>query len=112
MNKYLELLPEVGVVIFNNEALREDLGITNEEIAFMAGLRYFQFHEPARMVKDGIKQKESILLDPICIALYDFYYGAKIAISRGVEFDGTESKMRMAKSIFQKYSPETYIHCF
>lgn len=112
MNKYLELIPELDVKIFNSKALKEDLGITDEEIFFMTGLMFFPFNESVPTIKKGILQKKTILLDPICVALYDYYHGAEILLSRNVVRVDTEKKMKMAKSIFRKYSPENFIHCF
>jgi hypothetical protein len=108
---YLELLP-FGMKAFRTRALYDDFGITTEEVFFMSGLEFYSYSEMAPIVIKGVKQKEGILLDPICIALYDFYYGAKMALSQGFEFGDTEKKMEMAKMIFKKYNPEKFKLCF
>lgn len=111
ITKYLQLLP-FGMKAFDTKALHDDFGITPEEVLFMSGLEFFPFNEPVPIVKKGIKQRQVVVLDPICIALYDFYYGAKLALSRGIDFGDTKNKMKIAKSIFQKYDPEKFKLCF
>lgn len=112
INDYLEISPELGIKIFNVQGLLQDFGITMDEIFLLTKLFYFPDNELVPIVINGIKQREWIEVDPICVAVYDFYYGAKIALSRNMGFDDTEMKMELAKSFFKKYSPEKYIHCF
>lgn len=112
INKYLAVFPELGMKIFDSNALYKDFGISVNEIMFLSELMYFPFPENVPKIKNGKMQKARVQLDPICVALYDYYNGSKIGISRNLERENTIIKMNMAKSIFKKYCPKNYPHCF
>jgi len=112
INKYLAVFPELGIKIFDSIALKEDFGISEDEVMFLSKLFYYPFHEKVPKIKNGKMQKARIQLDPICVALYDYYNGAKILLSRNVKLENVVTEMKMAKSIFKKYCPENYSHCF
>jgi hypothetical protein len=101
-------------IYLDEQKLRENT-FTDAEISLLLNLRYFNTYENVPIVKKGIKKKVGILLDPICVALYDFYYGAKMALESNLNLeDRTQliTKMKLAKAIVRKYSPLKYKSIF
>jgi hypothetical protein len=105
----------------NENALRKNLKLTDEEINFMRNLEFCSYDEPLPVRKNGKKTDKLIKCDPICVALYDSYYGGQIYLENYIEFPFTKtipdkydvkSQMELAKSIFNKYNPEKFNNFF
>lgn len=105
----------------NEKALREILKLTEEEIDFVKLLEIFSYDEPLPVRKNGIKTDETIKCDPLCVALYDSYYGGQLYLDRYIEIPFAVTipnkydiinQMSLAKSIFKKYKPEKFNYFF
>jgi len=106
--------------MYLDEKILRNMNFNDEEIDLLMNLRYFNAYEKVPVRRNEIITKKSVELDPFCVALYDFYYGAKMVLENSSlnikktphghdsEFHKIPHKMKLAKSIIRKYSQKAY----
>ncbi|WP_366182978.1 hypothetical protein [Flavobacterium ovatum] len=109
--------------MYLDEKVLKNLNFTDEEIDLLMNLRYFNAYEKVPMRRNEIVTKKSVTLDPFCLALYDYYYGAKMIVESNssiknmpdnhlAELLKLSYKMKLAKAIVRKYSQISYRKMF
>jgi hypothetical protein len=106
--------------MYLDEKILRNMNFNDEEIDLLMNLRYFNTYEKVPVRRNEIITKKSVELDPFCVALYDFYYGAKMVLENSslnikiiphchdLELLKIPPKMKLAKSIIRKYSQKAY----
>ncbi|WP_111308853.1 hypothetical protein [Confluentibacter sediminis] len=126
MEDYIRLKAK-GTLDLVPEDLKENYNLTDGEINLLRNLMIFKEDELLPIRVDGELNGEKVLAPPISVAVFDFYYGAKIFEEKEKELSvfnylgfevinfidaETKIKMNLAKSIFRKVSPQLYSQCF
>ncbi|MFV8343615.1 hypothetical protein [Flavobacterium sp. XS2P39] len=106
--------------MYLDEKILRNMNFNDEEIDLLINLRYFNAYEKVPVRRNEIITKKSVELDPFCVALYDFYYGAKMVLENSSlnikkmphghdsELLKIPPKMKLVKSIARKYSQKSY----
>ena len=123
INKYIVV--NFGVNKIDRAQIKKDFELTDEEISFLNNLEFFPFHEivPCRGAGKVISNVFNVIavlidrttfLDPMCVALFDYYYGIEMSIKKGIDtgLDDNIKHMKRSKSIFKKLDPINYKLCF
>jgi hypothetical protein len=103
--------------LYLDENCKEKYGFTDEDFIFLNNLRYFDKHEKVPKYKNGFRTEKTVTLDPFCVALFDTYYGSKMALENMKFYPLFDKyhilgRLKLIKSIVKKYSPTEYEKMF